>query len=94
MTSNELYDVIIAKKNELVPNINFTTLQEAMLEECCENAVKAENANALDTDQLIIVAVTALEVCQSLMKGVVRAGLSIGDIVNVNYRGRTFTYPD
>lgn len=65
-------------------------LHKAMLEECCENAL-ANEQGITDKEILVQSVMIAFVTCNSMLKGTIKAGLEHGDIVNLNYRGLSFT---
>ena len=92
MNSKEVYDLVMQKKVEIIPDKEFNDLQKLMLEEVCENIVKGTDVSQFSHDQIIIITMSALEVSQSMWKGMIKGSLEVGDILNVNYRSKTFTY--
>jgi len=93
LTPQELFDLMIVKAKEIAPDKEFNKLNKAMLMECCENVIANENAKDMSTDSMMLAALSALQVCQGMMKGLI-SGLipQAGDIVNLTYRGETYTF--
>jgi len=89
MTPQELYNLTI--KDLKVSAIH--PMHEAILEECCENAINSREG-ITDKETLLHVVQVAFMTCDSTIKGTIKAGRSQGDIVTINYRNRTFTFKE
>lgn len=89
MTPQELYNFTLKDMN--VSTID--PMHEAILEECCENAIN-NREGVTDKETLLHAVRVAFVTCNSMMKGTIKAGLSQGDIVTINYRDRTFTFKE
>ena len=88
MTQNELYQSVIGqlKLNEIHP------LHKAIMEECCEKALKNEQGID-DLETLIFVVQVSFLTSLSTLKGLVSSSLEFADNVTINYGGQTFTIP-
>jgi hypothetical protein len=85
MTLQELLELSIANfKTE-----NLHPLHQAILEECCENALNNKQG-VIDKDTLIYSVRIAFITSNSMLKGMLRAALLKADFVNLNYRGLSF----
>lgn len=81
ITATQLFDAAIADLGaEVHP------LHQAMLEECCENALNNEQG-VTDLKSLVMAARVAFLTCNTMLKGTIKAALEHGDTVNLNYRG-------
>jgi hypothetical protein len=91
MTAQELHTEILVKMAELKPDFKMGPLHKAMLMECCENVMQPHNTEKYSNEILMLSALQAFEVSQSLMKGMI-AGMipEFADTITLNYRGQTF----
>jgi hypothetical protein len=88
MTKIELYERVI--KEIGVEKIH--PLHEAMLEECCENIIKADTDNNFDDKTLITSVQLSFIECDKILRETFKATLESlnGDIINLNYRDQNF----
>lgn len=91
MTTEELYQKVMAE----LPIKEIHPLHKAMMEECCETALKTPE-NLKDSDALINGVRIAFITCNSMLKGTLQASLKSFDAnqVTLNYRNQTFIIPD
>ena len=91
MTAEILHAEILQKMSELKPDLKLHALHKAMLMECCENVMQPHNTEKHSYEILMISALQAFEVSNSLMKGMI-AGMipEFADTITLNYRGDTF----
>jgi hypothetical protein len=59
--------------------------------ECCENVMQPHNTEKHSHEVLMLSALQAFEVSQSLMKGMIAGTIpEFADTITLNYRGETF----
>ena len=92
MTPTELHEMILDKMNELRPNVTLHPLYKAILLESCENTTLLDQAKDFDENQLILTAMQLFEAAAAAMKGLLTGAAKVGDKINVNYRGETYTF--
>lgn len=91
MTKEELYEQVLLD----LPIKNIHPLHKAMMEECCETALKNPD-NIQDLNALILAVRMAFVTCNSILKGTLQGSLKSFDAnqVTLNYRSQTFIIPD
>lgn len=85
MTRDFLYESVLKHLNL----VQIHPLHKAIIEECCENAIKSqEEIKELET--LIFAVQVSFLTCLSALKGTLVASLKFADTVTLNYREQTF----
>jgi hypothetical protein len=86
METNELYNLVI----DQIKIANIHPLHKAIMEECCEKALNNKQGVTDKTTLLLSIQVAFLAAC-SILQGVLKAALELGDQVTLNYREQQFT---
>lgn len=91
MTKEELFKQVLTD----LPIKEIHPLHKAMMEECCETALKNPE-NFKNTDTLINSVRIAFITCNSVLKGTLQGSLKSFDAnqITLNYRNQTFIIPD
>jgi hypothetical protein len=90
MTPQEMHVIILNELRELKPDFEMHKLHKAILIECCENALQPHNSEKYSNDVLLFSALQAFEVSNSMMNGLIKGAINLGDVININYRDQTF----
>lgn len=89
MKTKELYDLVTNDFDKDIPLDKIHPLHKAMLEECCENALK--NSQKIENKEILKYAVqVAFLTCIETLRGTLKGGLEYADTINLNYRDQSF----
>lgn len=90
MTTTDLYNEALKK----LPIQEIHPLHKAMLEECCENALKNEQG-VTDLKTLIFAVQVSFVTCEKALKATLKTSVQGfgADGVTLNYRRQTFSLP-
>lgn len=89
ITVDKLFDRVLKRH----PQLEGLPLQKAMMEECCETALKS-NPELQDLEMLENAVQIAFITCNSTLKATLKGLLksSEADKINLNYRNQEFTF--
>ncbi len=91
ITVDKLFDRVLKRH----PQLERLPLQKAMMEECCETALKS-NPELQDLEVLENAVQIAFITCNSTLratlKGLLKSSEADTDTVNLNYRNQEFTF--
>lgn len=91
MTAEILHAEILQKMGNLKPDFKMHSLHKAMLMECCEKVMQPHNTEKHSYEILMISALQAFEVSNSVMKGMITGMIpEFADTITLNYRNEPF----